>query len=374
MAAEPQKIDPFAQAPNGAVEALHPVLVLDPSVVEGYCLCLHRALVGLASQGFSAGVIAPPQLDLSALVCPTAQVFECPAWRMVFLRRLGEQLLLERLARFRPSLLHTFYPGPVKMAHRLAVALKLPLVITFHGVPRRRFSAANTAAALIAPNPTIAAGLAQVFPDLRSRQTVAPVGSYADETPACFSHGTPCVSMMVIEPFDHLRTFEPLLSAVRHLLLDGLELMLVLMGHGRAEPAIRHLIRQLGLSRAVTIVPPMRSLRAMLQGADIFVHLKDRGLFNVHLLEAFAVGLAVAGMADNSTGLMADGQTAAVWKANDEISIYTLLKRLTLQRDYARQLAQSAQDHIRQHLSVWTMVERLGQIYRQVCAGIPLTY
>lgn len=352
---------------GATLESLRPVFALDAPVIENYAVYLHRILVGLAGNGFSAGIVAPPEADLSALSCPTAQVFVYPTLRLFFLGELNRQILLDQLGRYRPSLLHTFWPGPVGLTARLADELKIPMVITFHGAMRCSKSIVDRAAALIAPSDTIAAWLSCAYPNARGRQHLAPVGSYADDSCACFSRGSASASLIAVEPFDDARLFEPLLGAIRHLLLDGVDLMLALIGQGRAEPAIRQTIRQLGLSRAVTIVPPIKSLRGTLQGADIFLHLKDRGLLNIHLLEAFAVGLAVAGAPDPTTGLLADGQTAMLWKSGDEIGIYAALKQLIMQRDAARRLAQNAQQSFSQRCSVSCMTERVAAVYRQVC-------
>jgi glycosyltransferase involved in cell wall biosynthesis len=160
-----------------------------------------------------------------------------------------------------------------------------------------------------------------------------------------------------------MRFFEPFLNAVRHLVLDGFEVVVAIMGKGKAEKAIRNYVRKLGLTSIVTVVPPIRPIRNVLRGADIYVHLSDKHYFDAQLLEAMSVGLAVVGASERVSGLMVEGQTAVSWDPEDELNIYGCLKTLLGQRDKSRQIALNAQAHLRQHNSVSAMVDRLVNTY-----------
>jgi hypothetical protein len=107
----------------------------------------------------------------------------------------------------------------------------------------------------------------------------------------------------------------------------------------------------------------MRPLRTVLAGADVFLHLHDRGLFNAQMLEAMGVGLAIAGAEDATSGLLIDGQTAALWDGKDEMSIYSCLKRLLSQRESARRLALNAQAFLQQQCGVSCMIENVLNAY-----------
>ena len=135
------------------------------------------------------------------------------------------------------------------------------------------------------------------------------------------------------------------------------------MGTGKAEKAIRLHIRKLGLTSIVTVVPPLRPMRSVLSGADIYAHLSDSGTFDDQLLEAMAVGLAVVGSPETTSGLLHDGQTAAFWDWRDELNIYGCLKNMLGQREKSRQLAQNSQMHLRAHHSVSRMVDKLMKTY-----------
>ncbi len=346
--------------------AVRPVMLVDGQVYRNYAVYLRRILVGLAGTAHASGVVCPGDIDTTAIVCPTVERFTYPALRLGIFRAANRRILLERLARFKPTVIHTFYPGQVDLAAFLSAALEVPFVVTFHGRPPRMPLQSRyimQAAKVLAPSGAIAGQLASAYPALRERIEPAAIGSYVEDECVCFSQGTPTACLIAAEPLDDAGLYEPLLGAVRHLMLDGYAVMLVLMGEGKAERAVRRQIRLLGLANSVAIVPPMRPVRKVLTGGDVFLHLKDRGLFNAVLLEAMGVGLAVAGAADPTTGLLIDGQTAALWDATDALSIYGCLKRLLGQRDAARRIAMNGQAVLQQRCSVSCMIDHTLEVY-----------
>ena len=80
-------------------------------------------------------------------------------------------------------------------------------------------------------------------------------------------------------------------------------------------------------------------------------------------LPAMAVGLAVAGSPETTSGLLHENQTAAFWDPQDELNIYGCLKNVLGKREQSRRLAQNAQSHLRAHHSVSRMVDKLMNTY-----------
>ena len=346
---------------------VRPVLLVDEGVYRNYTIYLRRILVGLADTAHASALVCPGNIDTSPMNCPTVELIAYPTLRLKIFRTLNRRILLERLERFKPTVLHTFSPGQVELAAFLSEALDIPFVVTFHGHPGVRrnqpIKAMLQAAQVLAPSEILADRAAALYPEIRERIERVPIGSYVEETCACFSRGERPASLIAVHPLDDAQLFEPLLGALRHLVLDGYEVVLVLMGVGPAERAIRRQIRAMGLSPVVALVPPMRPLRTVLKGADVFLHLKDRRLFNSQMIEAMGVGLAVAGVADQTIGLLRDGQTAALWDGADELSIYGCLKRLLNHRNATRQLALNAQAFLQQQCSVSGMIDKVLAVY-----------
>jgi glycosyltransferase involved in cell wall biosynthesis len=350
--------------------AVRPVFLVDQSVYESYASYIRRILVGLAGTAHASALVCPGRVDTKAILCPSVEHFEHPVLRLPVFKSQNRKILLDRLSRFKPSVIHAFYPTQSQMhlARWLGDQLQVPFVATLHRTPKGFLSCdklLSKTARIIAPSEQVANQLEKKRPDLKDRIDRIHVGCFVEDTCSCFSHEADIASMVVMHPLKNFKLFEPLLNAIRHLVLDGFELMVAVMGTGSAEKTIRRKIRDLGLTSVVTVLPEMRPVRSIFAGADIYLHLEDRKRFDAQLLEAMGVGLAIAGAPDQSSGLLLEGQTAAFWDTHDELSIYACLKKLLGQRDRTRQLAHNAQSHLRAHHSVSRMVEKLMKTYTQ---------
>lgn len=357
------------QLGNGNSETMiRPVFLVDHGAYQAYSFYIRRILVGLSGTAHASALVCPACVNIERILCPAVESFEHPALRLPIFWQQNRRILLERLSRFKPTILHAFYPGlgQICLAHWLSTQLEIPYVLTFHRhlAKWQKFEKPiRHAAKLIAPSETIAEQLQKARPSLNERIERIHVGSFVEDRCRCFSNDHQIPSLIAFHPLDNVKVFEPLLNAIRHLVLDGVELMVAIMGKGRKEKQIRRRIRALGLTSSVTIVPPMQPMRSILSGADIYLHLEDTGLFDARLAEAMGVGLAVVGCPEKNSGLLFDGQTAAFWDPADELSIYSCLKKRIGQRAETRQLAINGQSHLRQHNSVSCMVDKLMKTY-----------
>lgn len=343
-----------------------PVFLVDRPVFQDYASYIRRILVGLSGTAHASAVVCPGTVDAGMILCPGVEQIEYPTLRLPIFRSQNRRILLDRLERFKPTILHTFCPGQIHLAHWLSRQLQLPYVVAYHKNPLHKGhfeKCIHHAVRIIAPSKTIADDLTKKHPRLKTQIESIHIGSFVEDQCCCFSRSGNVASLIVAHPLNSAKRFEPFLNAVRHLVLDGFEVMVAIMGKGKAEKAIRHYIRKLGLTSIVTVVPPIRPIRNVLRGADIYVYLSDKQYFDAQLLEAMSVGLAVVGMPEKTSGLMVDGQTAAFWDPEDELNIYGCLKTLLGQRDKSRRLAMNAQAHLRQHNSVSCMVDRLMNTY-----------
>ena len=343
-----------------------PVFLVDRPVFLDYASYIRRILVGLTGTAHASAVVCPATVDAGMILCPGVEPIDHPALRLPIFWSQNRRILLDRLERFKPTLLHTFCPGQIHLTQWLSQQLQLPYVVTYHKNPsyKGRFETCiHHAAKVIAPSKTIADDLAKKHPRLKAQIESIHIGSFVEDQCCCFSRSGNVASLIVAHPLNSVKLFEPFLNAVRHLVLDGFEMMVAIMGKGKGEKAIRNCVRKLGLTSIVTVVPPIRPIRNVLRGADIYVYLSDKQYFDAQLLEAMSVGLAVVGAPEKTSGLMIEGQTAAFWDPEDELNIYGCLKTMLGQRDESRRLALNAQQHLRQHNSVSGMVDRLMNTY-----------
>jgi glycosyltransferase involved in cell wall biosynthesis len=192
------------------------------------------------------------------------------------------------------------------------------------------------------------------------------IGTFVAESGGCFSKPSRLATMVMAHPLDNADAFENLFSVVRHLLIDGYEFMMVAVGGGRAERQLWRLLTALGLLHVVTLVPRLVPWRPLLASGDIFIQPRPSPAFDPLLLEAMSVGAAVAGCKGGVDDLIIEEQTAVVFDPDDELSIMRTLRRLLDRREFARQLARSAQHYLRQNHTVSEMISAILRIYDRV--------
>lgn len=120
---------------------------------------------------------------------------------------------------------------------------------------------------------------------------------------------------------------------------------------------------------AETIVSASDAYKALFREADIFVQPWRARRWRPELLEAMSVGNAVIVADGSDNDLVIDGKTALVAPFEDESALTDALDRLLQDRDYARNLAQNAQQHLRKHFLASRMIARLAKAYRQIVSS-----
>lgn len=348
-------------------KTLRPVLIVSEHTVSRYSMFLKHLLVGLADESIPAALVCGPGCDVDSVVSPAVEVIRHPAINLPLMGRRNNKILVERLANFKPTVLHCLCESKARLTRQLAGQLDLPYVLTVNSLQKRwrRFSISlRRCAKIIVPAKSIAANLAQVYSRFAERIEQINIGTFVGEESGCFREPGRLPCMVTSHPFDNVDDFEMLLNAVKHLVIDGYEFILVLIGSGRAERHLRKLLRALGLLWIVTIVPRLEPWRSVLGAGDIFIRPQPTDAFDTFLLEAMGVGAAVAGCKGGVDDLLIEDQTGVVFDPDDELSIYSSLQRLLDRQELARQLATSAQEHLRKNHSVSEMVSSTVQTYR----------
>jgi glycosyltransferase involved in cell wall biosynthesis len=121
----------------------------------------------------------------------------------------------------------------------------------------------------------------------------------------------------------------------------------------------------MGLSDIVTVVPMLNPWRSVVAAGDVFVQPQPLRAFSAFLLEAMAVGTAVAACWGGVDDLIIPNQTALTFEPGSEPSIRQTLKQLLDDRDCARRLAATAQEHVRARYSVSAMISATFRVYRE---------
>jgi glycosyltransferase involved in cell wall biosynthesis len=348
-------------------ELLRPALIVSAETISEYSIFLEHLLVGLADESIPTALVCPASCTLGSVVPPSVQLIRHPAFDLPLFKRQNRYKLVEQLSYFKPTVLHCLCLSQAPLARQLAWQLDLPYLLMVNSLQKRfgrLFISQSRCAKIIAPAETIAANIAKLYPAFTERIERINIGTFTSETSSCFRRPEWLPSMVTTHPLDKESDFKNLFNAVRHLVIDRYEFMLVITGIGRAEKRVWKLLTSLGLSQTVSIVQRLEMLRRVLAAGDIFIQPQPSNSFNPLLLEAMSVGAAVAGCKGGVDDLIIEDKTAVVFNPADELSIYSTLKRLFDRRELAQQIAKAAQQHISENYTVSNMISSTIQSYR----------
>ncbi len=349
--------------------SIRPVLVFTEHTVSHYHILLRYLLAGFAERSIHAALVCPFGHEIEPLLCGSEDVVFYPPVSLPFMDYFGLGYLSRRLSRYQANVIHCFSEDKSVMVRYLAYHLDIPYILHL-GITERigpLSISEKHCARLLVSTTCILEELKRKNSRYADRLTYIPMGTMVSDTCRCFHDPYQCPGLIITYPMEALEDFENVLHALKNLLTEGYEFTVLMMGRGRAEHSIRQYIDTLGLTRVVTIVPELRPWRSVLAGADIFIQPQPTVSFNAWLLEAMSVGMVVAASRRGVEDMIHDGRTAVVFDPDDELSIRTVLRGLLDRREWARQLAQQAQDYLRAHHRVDYMID--GMVHEYEAAG-----
>jgi glycosyltransferase involved in cell wall biosynthesis len=343
-------------------------IIASRRTVAEYSLYLKYILVGLADESVPVLLVCPPLPEVDAVVSPAVKVVRYPTIDVPFLGRFNRKLLLDRLSEFQPDLIHCLCETSAALARWLARHLNLNYLLNINSIVSRfqlLSLSATRCAAIVTPAKTIADSFASTHPKFADCLRQINIGVFVSDATACFAHPKRLPSILVAHPLDNPADLQNLFHALHRLTVENYQFMVALVGAGRAESGIRKQLVSMDLLRVVTIAPRLSGLDAALLSTDVFIVPRPSSAFSSLLLNAMSAGSAVAACTGGVDDLIIDGKTAVTFDPDDQISIYNCLKRLFDAREFARQIASGAQQHLRQNHHVSDMVTSSLQLYRQ---------
>lgn len=354
--------------------SLRPALILSSRSITEHTTFVRHLLVGLADESIPAALICPPGHNTESVTPAPAAVFTHPPVALPLMGHFGIDRLAGQLEKFRPSVLHCLCESRAGLTRQLARLLELPYVLTINSLVKRLHKlpiSTHRCAKIVVPCETVRASVAKSLLRFADRIARTNIGTFVETDTICFTNPSRLPSIVVAHPLRRLADFSSFFEAIRSLRTDGREFMVAVMGTGPAEHQIRKLLVSLDLSDVVTIVPVLDPWRSVVVAGDIFVQPQPLQTFSVFLLEAMAVGTAVAACRGGVDDLIIPNETAVVFEPDSEPSIRQALKQLLDEHDFARRLATKAQEHIRANYSVSEMVSATLRTYleAQGCCG-----
>jgi len=351
---------------NGSNVPLRPVLVGSGKSIEKYSTFLRHFFVGLLEEAQSIAFVCPRGSVQSVGLSLPVEMIEHPFFNLKLMWRQNWKILVSRLEKFKPTVIHCICVSQVRLAHKLAEYFDIPFVLMLDRPDVGMypfFLPLSNCGYLLSCGEGYLDELGKKYPSMCGRVGVVRPGTFVEDVSCCFSSPYRVTSMISVKSLERVEEFEYLLGAIRHLAIEGYEFVFMIVGSGNAEMRIRKLIRGLGLSQIVYVVPEMPPLRKILKGADIFIETDPNHSSDPNLLEAMSVGMAVAACSSEE-GFLKDRETALFFDGDDEISIYSCLRELCDKREFARQLAMNGQSELRANNSVSKMVGSIVDSYR----------
>jgi glycosyltransferase involved in cell wall biosynthesis len=346
---------------------VRPAIFVDTEDIREYSSVLRHLMVGLADRSNFAALVCPANSDHNSVLCPSVELIYHPLFKIPIFIKQNQQEVLDKLLKFKPTVLHCFSPSKAPITAFISEQLSLPYLLTFNSPGRlysRSVASAKNCAGLITSSNAITEKVTQLYSKCSSHINQVNTGTFVEDRCACFSNSPAITSLVVAQDLKRIGQFESFLNAARHLAIDGYEFMLAIIGTGPASRKIRSMVKAMGLSNMVTVIAGIRPIRSVFEGADIFIQLDVDDGTNLQLLEAMSVGMAVASSKDNKSDLLIEDKTAVFFDPHDELSVYASLKKLLSTHEFARQLAIAAQQQILIHHSVSVMTSNLIDIYQ----------
>jgi len=340
-------------------KSLRPALLLSRRNITEHTTFIRRLVVGLADESIPTALICPPGQNIEAVTPAPAALFTHPPLALPLMEHVGIERLAGQLEKFRPTILHCLCESRAGLARQLSRVLDLPYLQVINAPAQRLHKlpiSAERCAKILVPAETIRASVAQALPRFAGRILQLNPGAFVETDTICFTDPARLPSIVVAHPLERLADFENFFRAIKSLRTDGREFMVAVMGTGPAEHRIRQRLIELGLSDVVTLVPVLDPWRSVVVAGDIFVQPQPLRAFSMFLLEAMAVGTAVAACWGGVDDLIIPNETAVVFEPDREPSLRQALRQLLDEHDFARRLATTAQEHIRTHHSVSAMI------------------
>lgn len=140
---------------------------------------------------------------------------------------------------------------------------------------------------------------------------------------------------------------------------------LIIAGEGKMEPALRGMVKRLGLEQNVFFYPVTCKVPEILSVLDMFIMPSRQEGLGLSIMEAQAAGVpVVASRVGGIPGLIKDGKTGfLVVPENPAVLAQTIITALR-DKDRLARIAKAGREFAREHCSADTMVEKTLTLYK----------
>ena len=352
--------------PSTNAKSVRPAILLSDETLLCNAELVSPFLVALVEELSTPTVICTADCATNAIPSPPVNIIDHHRCRIPILKSFNINTLTEKLARYRPTVLHCIGRSKANLTRRLARKLSLPYVLMIEdaSTPIQKYDICqNHCAAILTPTAESTSKMQKKYPQFADLIKTIRIGIFVADTCACFQSLSQTPGIVIAHPLQNAADFIPVLRAMKHLAIEGTEFMLVIIGQGPAKLQLQKTAASMGLLQFLSIVEQTYSTRTLFAGTDILILPHPCSTFNTNLLKAMSVGVAVATCKDQTNELLIENQTFVTFDPNDELSIYATVQNLLNKREFARKIALDAQSLLRKDHTVSKMANEMMQIY-----------
>jgi glycosyltransferase involved in cell wall biosynthesis len=368
-------------------------LIASEHTFSQYPVFLKHLLIGLADESIPVALVCPQSCNVESLVIGAIEVIRHPVLELPFVGHFNNKLLIDKLIKFKPTIMHCLCESQAAETKHLAESLNLPYILMVNSLHKRFLSKSAAAKGfhvsrthckkIITPTASIADNIAKTYPNYSSLVQHVNQGTFVAAKAICFSQPSNYTTMMIAYPSHFCDKIENIFSSIRRLKIDGYEFMIFLISSDSMYPKLSFftkrsafpsevskteyklwkMLNAFDLAQYVTMVPRQMPWRKVLAAGDIFIYPDTNYIFNSLLLEAMSVGTAIAAFCGGVDDLIIPDETAVVLENYDEPVITQTLLKLIGRPEFARQIAKNAQQYVKKNHSVSNMIAQILQIY-----------
>lgn len=282
--------------------------------------------------------------------------------------RLGRRSLLRIVAEVQPQVLHVQDLELTRVGVRLALAARLPLLVTALHSPtggRDPWLLQPQVKRFIAVNEAVREDLVNMARVPKERIAVVPEGIDVSEYPmwsGATSGSVPTVG--IIAPFEKAYGHENFLTAAKLIHAASPDTQFVIAGDGSLEEEIRRQVNASGLAKNVVFASRIGDYRPFLEVVDILVMPAVQDGISFSIMEAMAMGkVVIASSIGGIYVLLKNGETGYLVGRGDTGEITRRVLELVKERRLARTIGENARRFVEQNFGLTSLALRTIRVY-----------
>jgi len=327
-------------------------------------------IVGVLDEVIPVSLICPESAALPGVPAPPVEVVRYGPMRWPLLRRRSLEALLQALAGSAPALLHALDTDALALTRQLAVGLDVNYVVGVLSLARAVRATDPRCRRLLAGSEPIRRHLLATHAASEEVIRLLRPGIHPAKRATCFIDPQHAVAIVAAGALDTFQPFAAVLEAFAQLKAAGRECVFFLVGNGRCERQLRRLAERRGLMGDLTFVDRQtpEQLTGILRAADVFISPAPSRRLEMELLASMAAGVPVLAAGAEAADFIIPDRTALTFTPGDSAELTVKLAALLDDRAAAREMAEAALAHLREHHSPARTASRLAELYRAVAA------